>query len=384
MNLPNRDQLASSSGREINCHGRMYLNGSASSMDFKLAVADTYQSMARQSGRRPVLEHIAQHHRVDRKFVRKIEAELFAHGMLLSPKEIRVNQDRPIGPGSMTLSNTELYIIIRLYYEDPNRHLRNYRDWLIIITGNAVCIDTISRVLLHGFPYKGNLVKPNLVPIDKFKPENEVRAYEYLKALFFLHPDKVLFGDEKHFKGEEVYNRKVRKSPLDGNTPAIITDSDFRNVYNITAFCSISERKKAPVWSRICKLSNTAVEFATTCEMAGEEGFFEPHDVLVIDNATVHNLIIDMMWDRYRVHVLFLPTRSPEWNPKELIWNSLVKKLNCEPITALSEIKRKYQCTSDTIMYAARDKLDQFTFKEVRKYYSKCYDFFAHWRSLST
>ena len=54
---------------------------------------------------------------------------------------------------------------MRLCWEDPNRHLLNYRDWLLLLIGNKVSMDI-----------RGSLVKPNLIPLDKFKPENHVRA----------------------------------------------------------------------------------------------------------------------------------------------------------------------------------------------------------------
>jgi hypothetical protein len=50
-------------------------------------------------------------------------------------------------------------------------------------------------------------VKPNLTPYDKFKPENETRAYQYLYMLSWHSPERVKFGDEKCLKGQELFTR---------------------------------------------------------------------------------------------------------------------------------------------------------------------------------
>jgi len=100
----------------------------------------------------PSLKQIADIHRFEPGFVKKIESELWCHGGVLSPQEIHTNQDHPVGSGSISLTVFEQYIIIRLYYEDPNRHLRSYMDQLWYSTGKKVSLDTIQNLLLYGFP----------------------------------------------------------------------------------------------------------------------------------------------------------------------------------------------------------------------------------------
>ena len=106
---------------------------------------------------------------------------------MLPPEEIRAkNQDQEYGPGARTLTEFEQYIILRLCIENPSMHLNTYRDWVYSTTGTVVSVDTIRRLLHDGFPYKGTLVRPKLVPMDKFKPENEIRAYDYLSFLLSI------------------------------------------------------------------------------------------------------------------------------------------------------------------------------------------------------
>ena len=62
-------------------------------------------------------------------------------------------------------------------------------------------------------------------------------------------------------------------------------------------------------------------------------------DFIVMDNATIHSGgdcedLEELLWDfpgadglPMEISVIFLPTRSPELNPIELIWNTLVQRL---------------------------------------------------------
>ena len=58
-----------------------------------------------------------------------------------------------------------------------------------------------------------------------------------------------------------------------------------------------------------------------------------PYDVVVLDRAAIHTggqntILVDWLWDNFRIFVLLLPARTPEWNPIELVWNIFVQRLN--------------------------------------------------------
>ena len=56
-------------------------------------------------------------------------------------------------------------------------------------------------------------------------------------AISYAAPERVKFGDEKHLKGQELYDRDVRRDPVIGEIPNIMTDSDFGNTPpSITGF----------------------------------------------------------------------------------------------------------------------------------------------------
>ena len=87
-------------------------------------------------------------------------------------------------------------------------------------------------------------------------------------------------------------------------------------------------------------------EFTETCDRYFFDRFSKPYDVIVADNATIHNDFKEMLLDYCRVLVVFLPTRTPEKNPKEIIWVVLVKRSDfC--ITPLTKIYT-FPCTTSS------------------------------------
>jgi transposase len=53
---------------------------------------------------------------------------------------------------------------------------------------------------------------------------------------------------------------------------------------------------------------------------------------LIMDNASIHTggeaeIVEDMLWHAMEVLVVYLPTRSPELNPIELIFHILARRL---------------------------------------------------------
>jgi hypothetical protein len=71
------------------------------------------------------------------------------------------------------------------------------------------------------------------------------------------------------------------------------------------------------------------------------------------------------LWSRFCIFLLFLPTRSPEWNPQELVFNLLTRELKCYPIRALRANAR------DAVAIAAHHVFQTVTHDQVTKMYSK-------------
>ena len=162
----------------------------------------------------------------------QVEEELNENGRILRAEERRKFDEHAVGPGARSLDNRDVYAILLLYFEEASRSLRSYREGLICMTGTVVSKSTISRLFKESFPYCATLCRANMVPIDKFRPENQWRAAEYFRIIAVFDPYRIKFGDEKHLKGKEVFNRRNRRNPFTGHVPPTIGTPDLTNTYS--------------------------------------------------------------------------------------------------------------------------------------------------------
>ena len=317
---------------QINANGGAYTSGKEFPLEKKLEVASVYENHrleAVKNGRFiPSKSAVAREAGVSIAFVTKIEQELNLHGQVLPPSNRKRKRG---GVGADSLSEEDEAVLYHLYQRNPFRTRRNYCVRLRQITGTVVSESTITRFFLNGFPIKGSLRKPDMIPVDKFKPENIIRYFEFVEVINQINPKQIKFGNEKLLKGSEVYNKKGRRDPITGEVLEHIVNSDFRNTYSITGFCGI-DKKTNPMSFVIHEAKNDATSFGDAVIDAIAEGFLRRGDVLVLDNAAIHFQgdnagIEDGLWEDHGIAVLSLPTRSPELNPIELVWRSLTMKL---------------------------------------------------------
>ena len=150
----------------------------------------------------------------------------------------------------MKITGLAATVILCLYVEESSRSIRLYQDLLFPYTGIIVSESTMSRFFLHALLFKGSMVKPNLVPLDKFRPQTVANLIDYINFIVGERPCNIKWCDGKNLKGQELFSRKVWGKPLTGRIPSVPTDPDFRNTHNIVGFCGIDTRTN-PVWYRI-------------------------------------------------------------------------------------------------------------------------------------
>jgi transposase len=208
-----------------------------------------------------------------------------------------------------------------------------------------------------------------LVPIDKFKPENMDRTYDYIYLISQVDPVRLKFTGEKHLKGRELYNKKFRRCPLTGKVEAIPVDPDWWSTYNIVGFCGIDGRT-CPMDFYVTDGINDSLAFYIALEQTIAKGFLRYGDILVLDNAAIHRFkenvdLEEWLYTTFGIFALFLPTRSPELNPIELLWHRLVICLRSFDHGAPRSHK-------DAFAYAAAEVMEAFTHEDVWKCYYKC------------
>ncbi|KAL7543278.1 hypothetical protein ACHAWF_009668 [Thalassiosira exigua] len=362
-------------GIACNNNGGFYKRGFSYGIETKLFVAATYADARDQGdGIRPNLSQVARECNVGWHFVKKIEDELLCEGKFKAPRRIYAERERPIGQGSISLDPIDVFVLYRLYWKHPTRSLESYVNWLSYYTGTIVSASTVSRLFNHGFPVRGGLCKPNLVPYDKFRPQNIAKAKEYLRYLARLDPRRIKYRDEESQKDKSISNRKPRRDVVTGHVPCVMTDPDLRNTYSIIGICGIDKRV-SPVQFRITESSVDAELFSTEIEAPVASGFFRAGDTLVLDNAEIHSgkenrEIEDWLWNYHEIFVLFLPARTPEWNPIELLWGTLEARFSTEDLSSITG--------SDCVVKATVRILERVTHKEVRKMYNHSGVFRVH------
>ena len=118
--------------------------------------------------------------------------------------------------------------------------------------------------------------------------------------------------------------------------------------------------------------NNNAKEFNAYIDEALAVGFLKEGDVLVLDNASYHSGaccsdLENFLWSYNQILLIFLPARTPEWNPVELLWNILRVRLNTEDLTVL------HQYNKHSVARCAAGVMDEFTFDLVDKCYEHCF-----------
>ena len=96
----------------------------------------------------------------------------------------------------------------------------------------------MSRWFNHAFPVRDRLCVPNLVPYDKFRPDNIEKAWEYLEHISKISPEGLKYGNEKSLKGKAIFNKLelARRDVLTGLFRQQRRHPDLRNTYSINSW----------------------------------------------------------------------------------------------------------------------------------------------------
>ena len=116
-------------------------------------------------------------------------------------------------PGFYKLTVVDYWMLLQLRKECDSRSLASYRYELFHRTGTLISRSTIHRIFHKAYLYRGGLRKPNLIPLDKFKPSNIQRARDFVQIISNFPLARLKFVDEKLLKNSEGLTRKVRVCP---------------------------------------------------------------------------------------------------------------------------------------------------------------------------
>ena len=173
-------------------------------------------------------------------------------------------------------------------------------------------------------------------------------------------------------KAPDLFDGHARKDPFTRNVPATVVNLDFQNTYNVIGYCGIDPTVPAVDYYIVGKdQTTTAAVFMDTIHQSIAKGFLHAGDILVLDNASIHQYresagLRDLLW-MYRILLLPLPTRCPELNPIELVWNALVQRLRSAEMEGQLNQQDRYPIVSTT-----EHILSSIPHQEVGRFYAHC------------
>jgi hypothetical protein len=195
------DRAMEANGYTINQNGGTYWHGVARPIEDKVSVAWVYLELLAAAEADPTkvvsVREVARIGKCSRGFAEKCMREIESGG-LVDPKRKIVARAR--GAGVIAISDEDGMYLLALRQQNNKRKLRDYCIRLIEDRGVFVSPSVICKWFHNLFPYRGSLGKLNQVPLDKFSPENILRAMEHWEFIMQVDPYWLKFGDEKPLK----------------------------------------------------------------------------------------------------------------------------------------------------------------------------------------
>jgi hypothetical protein len=163
---------------------------------------------------------------------------------------------------------------------------------------------TISNFFKKWFAFRGSLRMSSFVPLDKYKPKNIERYYEFLEMIKKL-PEHFEFHciDEKQVINHHCVQERVCACPLTGQVRCIHVTGDFREAYNLIAIISANVTKTCPVyWIVLGEENGNLCSYVAFLKHLIAIRWFKRGGVLIRDRATIHekaeaNIASDLLWN---------------------------------------------------------------------------------------
>ena len=346
-----------------NKQGGMYVNGQRYCTMKRLDVLKAYFKIFSDTSK-VVVSKLSETANVSVGFASKFVKDFEAGKPVLDGKKAV----RRSHPGISTLEKDDEVVLLELYEKEAQTTLHEYQEELLLKRSKLVSIATLHRYWQKRFPHKAKFKAASRVPIDKFKTENMIRSCEFKGRMSRLNMNRVKFGDESHKRGADCFSKRSRANPFTGEVPAIVMDPDFRTAFTIIGFCGIDANTFAFDFY-IHRGRNCSDYFFDAIKLSIQKGFLRPFDTLVLDNATIHckgasRDLDEWLWEEHNILLLYLPTRSPELNPIELLWNVLIQRMK--------RLRRGLEGYNNLTIEIADAILSNISIEDVYKCYQAC------------
>jgi hypothetical protein len=326
----------------VNKNGGFYHRGRMYDYATKLRVGGLFLDLMEEATvAEPSITQLAKEAKVSWDYAAKVVDELKTNGNIISPSTLKLKKNTRVGIGSVVrLTIAEEEYLLGLRADAPNRPNLDYVSSLHQRFGKMVSSSFLTKWFKFRFEFPGSFKKPNLVPLDKFRVQNVARYVQFREQIgLFDSPDRFHFMDEKHLVNSDIYPTRVRANPLTGRVDCVQVSGDFRSTFNLHCIISANPTKPYPLEYLLGTDNGCSASMMAFVEYLLTRRWFNRGDVIVMDNARIHtggeaDILSDLLWEMdygdgvpLHVVVVYLPTRSPELNPIELVFHILSERI---------------------------------------------------------
>ena len=349
-----------------NKYGANYTYGKPFPPERWVKIIQLYKATIHNDGRCSA-RSLAKKAKISRQSAKKAIDAYVTNGSIPKPKMCGHGRH---GPGSIIgFSLCHHDYIYQLYLDNPSRPLQGYVEEFKKNYGSLLSKDLFQRWFKNAGPYKGSMRATSRFPSGRNSASTIDKLREYLEIIRHVRDHRYLvFADEKPMKEINIY-RNVRRDPRSGLIPNHEMEANSKNRFNILAAVTIKPGVR-PVCFKVIEACTDADMFLQFVKYLLMQETLQPNDIFIVDNCTVHmqgnNVgLQDSLMNDHGILMIPLPPYHPDFNPTELVFNTLLQRLTAE--------RARYKSLDAyDFLDAILLELCKFTRLDVISFYQKC------------
>ena len=262
--------------------------------------------------------------------------------------------------------------IYEQYLRNPSLPLDGYLEELERAFGLIISKNTIQRWFMTIGPFKGTMRVTSTFPNSRDSWQTYRLLQRYLAFILSISDHtRLVFADEKPMKEKMIYG-KVRRDVMRGTTPSNKCKSvNSKNRYNILTAINIKGGSVQPVVFEVLPQDSKtdAPLFLQFVQSLRAIGALIKGDIFIVDCCTVHIKgdcvgLQEELFQNHGILMITLPPYHPDFNPTELVFQCLLRRLTCD--------RSRYNSLDATnFLDAVKIEMNNFSLDDVKSFYRK-------------
>ena len=353
-----------------NTYGGFYEPGRSFPRSIWMSLVSLYESEIESHGS-CTERQLASRGRVSKRSARKA-IDYFEGGLVCATPPHRGHGF--VGVGSISgMSMKHHAYMYDLYVANPSRSLDVYVDKLHKAFGVAITCSTMQRWFMTIGPFKGTMRVTSTFPDSRDSWQSCSLLQNYLDFILSIRDHKrLVFADEKPMKEKDIY-LKVRRDVKKGTTPPhrFKSINSSKNRLNILTAVNIKGGSVPPVYSEVLKdLRTNASVFTQFVLGLIILRILQRGDVFIVDNCTVHikgdNIgLQEELFQNHGILMITLPPYHPDFNPTELVFQTLTTRMSVARTRSESQDKRDFKIRVE-------EEIKKFTIHDTLAFFNFC------------